>query len=328
MAFGTSSNFILYPEQFWGGVVETVQQNAEGFNAASANALRLVTRSILGEYERESFLKSTSGLVQFRDVSSTANVADIQLNQGEMIGVKVNRTLGPVAQDRDSFRKIGVSPDEFSFLLGQQFGPEIAVDYINTAVGAVRAAIANSPVLTYDNTTGGTESTTLNHAAMVNGIQKFGDRAARIKCWIMHSKQYFDLMRQQIADKLFEVAGATVYAGTLATFGKPVVVTDSTSLYTVPGSGATTYDLLGLVENAIEIAESEERDIISQPITGQANLADRIQGEYAFNVRVKGCQYNTTAGHNPTNALLYTPTNWVQVVADAKEMPGIRVSTL
>lgn len=326
MPFGTKASFVIYPEQFWGGVVETVQQNAEGFNAASNNSLRLVTRSILGDYERESFLKSTTGLVQFRDTSSTAAVADTILSQGEMIGVKVNRSLGPVAQDRDSFRKIGVSPDEFSFLLGQQFGPEIAVDYINTAVGAVRAAITGAgAALQYNATADATP--TLNHTAMISGMAKFGDRSSRIVCWVMHSKQYFDLMKQQVADKLFEVAGATVYAGTLATFGKPTVVTDSTSLYTV-GSTNTQYDLLGLVENSIEVAESEERDIISQPITGQANLADRIQGEYAFNVRVKGVQYNTVAGTNPTNAALFTPGNWVQVVADVKEMPGIKVTTL
>lgn len=325
MSFGTRSNFVIYPAQFWGGVVETVQQNAEGFNAASQNTLRLVTRAILGDYERESFLKSTTGLVQFRDVTSTAGLADINLNQGEMIGVKVNRTLGPVAQDRDSFRKMGVSPDEFSYMLGQQFGPEIAVDYINTAVGAVRAAISNDATLLYDNSAQTTP--TLNHGAMVQGMRNFGDRASRIKVWVMHSKNYYDLMQQQITDKLFEVAGATVYNGTIATFGKPVVVTDSVNLYTV-GSSNTKYDVLGLVENAIEIAESEERDIISQPITGQANLADRIQGEYAFNVRIKGVQYSTTNGINPTNSVLFTPATWTKVVADSKEMPGIRVETL
>ncbi len=328
MPIGTLSNFVIYPQQFWGGVVEVVQQNADAFNDSSNNSLRLVTRAILGQYERESFLRNTSGLVQFRDVTSTAAITDISLNQSEMIGVKVNRTLGPVAQTRDTFRKAGLAPDEFSFLLGQQLGPSIAVDYINTAIGAVRASIKNVAALNYDNTpAGNTEAQTLNHAAMINGMAKFGDRASRITCWVMHSKQYFDLMRQQVADKLFEVAGATVYAGTLATFGKPTVVTDSTSLYTV-GSSSTTYDLLGLVENAIEVAESEERDIIAQPITGQANLADRIQGEYAFNVRVKGTAYNTGAGANPTNALLFTPANWTQVVADVKEMGGIVVTTL
>lgn len=324
MSIGTQSDFVIYNAQFWGGVVETLQQNTEAFNAASQNAVRLVTRSILGEYERESFLKSTASLISRRDITATTPVGDNKLTAGELIGVKVNRRLGPVTQSRDAFRKIGVSPEEFSFMLGQQSGPAIAIDYINLAVGSVRAAIQNQAALQY-NATADTLKT-LNHTAMVGGMAKFGDRAARIVCWVMHSKNYFDLMAQQIADKLYEVAGATVYAGTIATFGKPVVVLDSPNLFTT-GSTATTYDVLGLVENAVEVAESEERDIISQPVTGLENLVDRIQGEYAFNLRVKGCAYDTTQGVNPLDATLLTAATWVKSVADNKEMPGIRVTT-
>jgi hypothetical protein len=323
MAIGTKSDFIIYPQQFWGGVVETLQQNTDAFNAASNNALRLVTRQILGDYEKESFLKSTASLIARRDVTATTGVTDLKLTAGEMAGVKVNRRLGPVTQSRDAFRKIGVSPDEFSLMLGMQAGPAIAIDYINVAVGSVRAAIQNAGTsLQYDATADTLK--TLNHTAMVGGFSKFGDRSARLIALVMHSKNYFDLMKQQIADKLFEVAGATVYAGTIATFGKPTVVIDSPYLFTTVSS-TTTYDVLCLVENAIEVAESEERDIISQPVTGLENLVDRIQGEYAFNVRVKGCAWNT-ATTNPTDTQLQTATNWTQVVADVKEMPGVRIS--
>jgi len=325
MSIGTQSDFVIYNAQFWGGVVETLQQNTEAFNAASQNAVRLVTRSILGDYERESFLKSTASLISRRDITAVTGVTDNKLSAGELIGVKVNRRLGPVTQSRDAFRKIGVSPEEFSFMLGQQSGPAIAIDYINLAVGAVRAAITNQGAALQHDATADTLKT-LNHTAMVGGMSKFGDRAARIVCWVMHSKNYFDLMAQQIADKLYEVAGATVYAGTIATFGKPVVVLDSPNLFTT-GSSATTYDVLGLVENSVEVAESEERDIISQPVTGLENLVDRIQGEYAFNLRVKGCAYDTTQGFNPLDATLLTAATWIKSVADNKEMPGVRVTT-
>lgn len=324
MAIGTKSDFIIYNAQFWGGVVETLQQNTEAFNAASSNALRLVTRDILGEYERESFMKSTASLISHRDVTSTSTATDGKLQAGELIGVKVNKKIGPISQSRDAFRKIGVSSEEFSTALGLQVGPAIAIDYINLAVGSVRAAIQAVNALQYDATADTLKTT--NHTALVGGMSKLGDRAARIVCWVMHSKNYFDLMKQQIADKLYEVAGATVYAGTIATFGKPVVVIDSPNLFTT-GSSATTYDVLGLVENAVEVAESEERDIISQPITGLENLVDRIQGEYAFNLRVKGCAWNTGGGGvNPLDSALFTSSNWTQVVADVKEMPGVRIT--
>lgn len=325
MAIGLESNFVIYNSQFWGGVVETLQQNTEAFNAASQNAIRLVTRSILGDYERESFMKSTASLISHRNTAASTAVTDNAMNAGELIGVKVNRRLGPITQSRDSFRKIGISPEEFSFMLGQQSGPAIAIDYVNLAIGAVSAAIQNAGApLLYDATADALK--TLNHTALVGGLSKFGDRAARVTCWVMHSKNYFDLMKQQISDKLFEVAGATVYAGTVATFGKPVVVVDSPNLFVV-GSTVNVYQILGLVENAVEVAESEERDIISQPVTGLENLVDRIQGEYAFNLRVKGCAWNTATGINPIDSALLTATNWISSVADVKELPGIRVQT-
>jgi len=325
MAIGKESDFVIYNSQFWGGVVETLQQNTEAFNAASQNAIRLVTRSILGDFERESFLKSTASLISRRDVTITTAVTDNKLAAGELVGVKINRRIGPVSQNRDAFRKMGVSPEEFSFMLGSQTGPAIAIDYINLSVGAVSAAITQvGASLLYDATADTLK--TLNHTAMVGGMSKFGDRAARIVCWVMHSKNYFDLMKQQIADKLYEVAGATVYAGTIATFGKPVVVLDSPNLFVV-GSSSTVYQVLGLVENAVEVAESEERDIISQPVTGLENLVDRIQGEYAFNLRVKGAAWNTVTGINPLDSATLTSTNWVQVVADVKECAGVRVQT-
>jgi len=79
MSIGTQSDFVIYNAQFWGGVVETLQQNTEAFNAASQNAVRLVTRSILGDYERESFLKSTASLISRRDITATTSVSDNKL---------------------------------------------------------------------------------------------------------------------------------------------------------------------------------------------------------------------------------------------------------
>jgi len=324
MAIGTESDFIIYSAQFWSGVVEVLQQNTEAFNAASNNALRLVTRNILGDYEKESFLKSTAGLISYRNVTLQGTISDNKIVQGEQVGVKISRRIGPVAQDRNSFRKAGLDPQDFSYMLGAQTGPSIAVDYVNVAVAAVRAAISGQSSLQYDATQD--TLTTLNHTAMAGGMSKFGDRSGRLVCWAMHSKNYFDLMKQQIADKLFEVAGATVYAGTMATFGKPVVVVDSPSFATTSASVATVYDVLLLTENAAEIAESEDRDIISQPITGLENLADRIQGEYAFNLKVKGVTYNVANGANPTNASIASSANWTSIVADLKEYPGVRIS--
>lgn len=330
MAIGVETDFKIYSPQFWGGVVETLQQYTDAFNASSNNSLRLVTRSIIGDYERESFINSTANLITRRDPTSVASVTDNNLTQGEFLGIKVNKRIGPVAETLDKWKKIGLDPGEFSLILGQQVGKSIAVDYINNAIGSVLAGISVNNALQYDNT----EQTiaTANNTALVSGLSLFGDAASRITCWVMHSKNYFDLMKQALADKLFEVAGVTVYQGTVATFNRPTVVIDSPALITpVTVSSVTTnhYNILGLTENAVEVAESEERSIISQPVTGLQNLVLRIQGEYAYNVRVKGVAWNlTSAGINPQDSALATAANWTQVVANIKSMPGIRITTL
>jgi hypothetical protein len=329
MAIGIEQNFIIYSPQFWGGVVETLQQYTDAFNESSNNSLRLVTRAIMGDYERESFMKSTANLISRRDPTSVASVTDNMLTEGEFLGIKVNKRIGPVAQTLDSFKKVALDPGEFSVILGQQAGKAIAVDYINNAIGAVYAGILTNAALKYDNST--QTLTTLNNTALVNGIALFGDAASRITCWVMHSKTYFDLMRQSIADKVFEVANITIYQGTVATLNRPTVVLDSPSLVTSVTNGSVVsprYAVLGLTENAVEVAESEERSIISQPVTGLQNLVMRIQGEYAYNVRVKGMAWNVTnAGINPTDTALATSANWTQVVTDNKSMPGVVIIT-
>jgi hypothetical protein len=325
MAMGTKSDFIIYPEQFWGGVVETLQQYTDGFNANSNGALRLVTRAIKGDYERESFIKSTASLIARRDVTAVTTVTDNKLTQAEFIGVKVNRRIGPVAQTLDAFKKISVDPGEMSMLLGQQVGKAIAVDYVNIAISAVVAGILGvGAPLQYDNTVPATK--TLTHTALVNGLAKFGDASSRINCWVMHSKNYFDLMNQAIADKVFEVAGVTIYEGTVATFNRPTLVIDSPSLLDSVGTATQTYEVLGLTEGAVELAESEERNIVSDIVTGLENLVLRYQGEYAFNLKVKGCQWDVAnGGANPTDVALGTTTNWDKIVSDNKQMPGIAV---
>jgi hypothetical protein len=72
------------------------------------------------------------------------------------------------------------------------------------------------------------------------------------------------------------------------------------------------------------VAQSEEENIISMPVTGQDNLSMRIQGEYAFNLSVKGMRWNTGVA-NPVDSAIATSANWVYQYASPKLAPGIRI---
>lgn len=328
MTKGTEQDFKIYQEQFFGGVVEALQQNANGFNAASNNAMRLMPRMMRGYYEQESFIKEITTLIGRRDTTSVAAVSDAPMTQGEYVGVKINRRIGPVANTLDSFRKISVDPGEMSFLLGQQTGQAIALDYLNTALIAVETAIQGQTALNFDARSNSSPyRKTLDHDNMVQGMAKFGDASNRIVCWVMHSKPFFDLMRNTLADALFNVANVTVYNGTVATFNRPVIVTDSAALRETTSSD-TDYTVLGLVEDACVVEESEDREIVSDLVTGLANLVMRVQGEYAFNVKCKGMAWDmTSGGANPTDGALGTTTNWDKIATDNRNLPGVRIVT-
>ncbi|MDF1565360.1 MAG: major capsid protein [Deltaproteobacteria bacterium] len=323
MAIGKTSDFQIYQEEFFGGMSEVIEQEANAFNAASNNSLILTPTRLKGDYEKESFIKSIAGLVSRRDTTATTDATDIAMTMGEHVSVKVNRKIGPVAQTLDAWRKLGEDPSTMSFQLGKQIGKAVALDYVNTAITAAVAALKGVAALKHDGSLG-----TITHTAMNQAMAKRGDAANALACWVMHSKAYFDLIGQQIADKLYEVASATVYAGTVATFGKPVVVTDAPGLWDANGSATDTYNTLCLVPGAVNVKQSEAQEIVSQLITGKENLVMRIQGEYAFNVGITGFAWDVTnGGANPADAAIGTSTNWDSSASNNKSRAGVLLVT-
>ena len=322
MAQTTLSDFKIYEEQFYAGMNEWLQQNSDVFNAASMGAIRFVTQKRRGQYEQESFFKHISSLIVRRDVTSTSTVSDKKLEQDELVRVKINRRIGPVAVNKDAFRKVGMDPEMFSFVLGQQIAPDVQVDYCNTAIAAVAAAIRGQSSIVKDRVSaGGTQ--TLRHTYLAETLAKMGDASGRIVCWVMHSKPFYDLVSQSITDNVFEVGGTVVKTGVPATLGKPVIVTDSSALVETSGSSVSSYITLGLTADAVVVEQSEDQEIVSQLLTGTENIGVRIQGEHAFNLGVKGFAWDiTNGGANPADTAIATSTNWDLKAFDIKLGPG------
>jgi hypothetical protein len=324
MATGTKSDFKIHHEEFFGGMNEIVQQNSNVFNAASSNAIRLVPRMLKGDYDRESFFKAVETLVSRRDPTSTGDAAIQKLEQGELQGVKLNRKIGPAYQTMDSFKKIQVDPREFSFILGQQAGEEALRDYVNTGALSVSTAIQRmSPSMVVD-VTGETDKS-LSAQYLIRAMSKMGDRAQRIRAWVMHSKPWFDLMEGQVSDKVTNISDVIVYGGSPGTLGRPVIVTDSPYLVNyqtvTSGPAGDNYIVLGLTEDAVVMNQSEEESIMSDILLGKENIIMQYQGEYAYNIRVKGFSFATSA--NPTAASLGTTGNWTFQMHDARLGPGV-----
>lgn len=310
------------------GITETLTQAAAGMFEASRGALILQAAAKPGEFENLAFFQNISGLITRRDPNSLAVAADTKLVQAQYSRVKINRKIGPVASTRDAFRKAGLSRDAMDLVVGQQAGVAMQVDMVNTVIRSLRAALTTDPATYVD---GGTSTiNTAGSNGLVDALAKRGDAAAGIVCWIMHSKVFFNLVKEQIASNIDGVSSLVFAAASPLTLGRPVLVTDSPDLVVANGisAGVDAYFTLGLTAGAALMEETEGTEVITQDVTGQENLIVRIQGEYAQNIGLKGYTWDVTnGGENPSNAALATGTNWDVVLADMKDRAGVALRT-
>lgn len=329
MAIGKASDFKVYQEYLHLRVNELLTQNGNAFNAASNGAMRLTTQSILGDYQYKSFFQNLgSGLATRRDTTSTATQTDTPMTQAELISVKLNRKLIPVTQTRDSFRKIfgRFTETEFTGLLAEQAANAMQLEMLNTAIAALAAAMKNQATSFVTESSLGSISTN----TLVSGLAAFGDQAQRIVCWIMHSKPFYDLVKSQIAANITGISNFAVAQASPVTLNRPVIVTDSSALIANLNSpDVNDYYTLGLVADAAVVENSEEQEVVVQDVTGIENLAVRIQGEYAYNLSLKGFQWDVqNGGANPTAGSLATGSNWDVSFTSVKDRSGVQIMTL
>lgn len=327
MAIGKASDFKIYNDQFFGGLVEQTQQDTSALGAAG---ITVRTRAIRGDYDYRSFVKKISGLVSRRDATSTAAATDLAVTLDEQISVKVNRKIGPVAQTLDAWRKAAIpfgAADQgddgaaaFSRYLGAMVAKDVAVDMVDTSLIAAWKAIEQVATNVHTVAANGTMTT----AALVSGLSKLGDAANRITGFVMHSKVYYDLVQAQIAANTLQVSGGVIATGTPVTLNRPVYVTDSASLL-VTGT-PNLYRTLCLTEDGIVIENSESQEMAFTLVTGLENLVHRMQGEFAYNVALKGFKWDTAnGGANPNSTAISTATNWDQVATSYKDLPGVSI---
>lgn len=325
MADYLASSFKIYQEYLKSRAAETLQQQADVFNASVNNAIVMRTLEKPGDYEYESFFKDISNLITRRDNTSTSSASKLSMVQDEFVRVKLSRKIGPVDMARDAFRKwMGrFSETEFSGLLGQQIAVGQQLDMVNSALLATRAALVNVSSGAMLNTVA--SSGTITTSALVDTLALMGDRADRIVAWVMHSKPYYDLVKSQISDKITGIANFNVQTGTPVTLNRPVLVTDSDSLKVETGSPAVTdYYTLGLTANGALVEVTETDDVVVQDVTGLEVLMTRLQGEFAYNLGVKGFKYDVAnGGANPNATAVGTGSNWDKAASYDKALAGV-----
>lgn len=322
MAIGKHTDFVIRDERAVAFMIETLAQNAAVFNEGTRGAIRLVPLSQEGYYTKRKFLDRLRGGVTRRDLTSTTAVTSTALTGDEQVSVKRFNKFGPYEQTIGSVTTADMTQDEISAAVGVFMADETVRKYISAAVITLEAAIDSTDDLYVDGS-----ATDLTYQNLITGLSKFGDSANRIVCWFGHSKPYFDLMSASLTVASGNVGPATIFDANVGTVNRPYVMTDDANF----GDNATpdTYATFGLVEGAITVTESEGAVLVNDVITGLEQLTVRYQGEYAYNVELKGESWNTGAGggNNPTDATLGTASNWTSVVQSDKDRCGVRIQS-
>jgi hypothetical protein len=322
----TKEDFVIINDELHTGITEVLEQRAFAMNAASQNTIRMVTQSLLGDFEKTTFFDTIENLVQERDPTDMTPVSATSIEQKEHVNPKVNRRIGPNKNTLDKFKKIGATPALRSFIIGQQAGKAVALNYLNTGLTALATAITSVSALTIDVTASSLDDKRVSRVQLNRARALLGDAGAAIRAWVMPGAPYWSLVEEALSSNLTGLADVVVYGGAPGTLGLPVYVTDSPALVDLDPAGdesePAAYTILGLTEGALTLTQSEETDSHSEIMTGLPNLVVQWQAEYAFNIKVKGFSFNP-ALPSPTDANLGNDENWTYVMTDIKSGPGV-----
>lgn len=322
MAIGKASDFVVRNELFQTLFTETLAQNVDILNQDGNGVIRLVTNEREGDYDKTRFFDRPSGGVSRRDTTDTSTaLTPTALTQDEVIGVKLNRKYGPYQQTRDAFKKIGGTPEDLTMILAPNMAEEAMKGMVNDAVAALVAALRNNSGVVYDYAATGS-SKTIDHTALIRGRALFGDAFGRIKGWGMNGAAFHKLVEAQLSVASGNVGDFAVYEGQAGTLGLPAFVSDAPAFATSGTPGE--YHILGLVPNAAVITVSEAPYMATDETILKENILYAFQGEYAFNLELKGYQWDVAnGGANPSAAALATGSNWDKVVSSDKDTAGI-----
>lgn len=298
-------------------VIETLGQMVDKFNAASNGAIRLTTGGFEGDFLQESFFAAIHSAQRRVDrYAAQAAAAATDLTQLKHSSVKVAGGFGPIRFEPSQLTWLNKPTAEGIEVASRNFAEALLADQLNTAILALRAAIANQPGLTVDlSATAG-----VSYAGLNNAHAKFGDRSGNIAANVMTGAVYHKLIGQNLANAqhLFEASNVRV----VDILGKAVVVTDAPALYAA-GTPNKEY-VLGLVESAAIVHDAG--DVISNIETsnGQTRIETTMQVDYTFGLGLKGYSWDeANGGKSPSDAELGTGSNWDKVAGEIKHTAGV-----
>lgn len=313
------SNFDIFNKWTQLTSTEVVDQQVDLWNGATRNALSLVSAiDNAGDLAEKSAYALMANLYGNRDPSSTAALAATPLATLKEAAVKVGMGSLPMEYTNSAFDWTKRDPQEAGIAFGEQVGKAKFQYMLNSALAAAVASVTTT-ALTYDGTAAVADLTSLNNAARL-----FGDRAASLVTWVMHSKSLHDVYGQSLANsnRLFVFDNVQVVDDG---FGRMLVMTDSPALFFDNG-GTDNYYQLGFVPNGVMVEDNGDSTVFEETKTEFDNAKKLIKEEASFNLSVKGMTYSGPV--QPNDADIALAANWDKIATSTKDTALVAAITL
>lgn len=311
------SQMQVFNQYIMPATIETLAQMVQKFNAASRGTIRLTTAGFDGDFMQQSFFQSIhSAQRRVNRYAAQGAASATDLTQTKISTVKVAGGFGPIRFEPSQMTWLNKPTSEGIEVASRNFAEALLRDQINTAILALRAAIANQASATNDvSATAG-----ISYAAINNAHAKFGDWSGNILANVMTGEVYHKLIGLNLgnAQQLFRADTVTV----VDMLGKAVIVTDAPALF-VSGTPNKQY-VLGLTEGAATVLDGSDVITNIQTNNGQTRIETTLQMDYSFGLAIKGFTWDeTNGGKSPLDAAIGTGTNWDLVMANIKQTAGV-----
>lgn len=312
------SDLAVYSEFAYEMATEVLDQQIAVFNEASDGTIILTPSAHQGDFSEEAFFAKIDGLIRRRDPYSDAAITSKSLKHIRDVSVKVATGTPEIRMDKGQFRWIQRNPEEAGVILGRQLAGDMLGDMVNTAIGIGVSAISNDASNIRDVST----TSEASFVELVKAAGLLGDRQSAIRAWVMHSAAMTQLYVNAItnANSLFNYGTVNVLTDPM---GRRFIVTDSPSL-----AGSAGFNTLGLQQGAILVGQNNDFDANESSSNGHENIQRSYQAEWSYNVGIKGYAWDSAnGGKAPTDASLFTATNWDKYSTSHKDLAGVLLKT-
>lgn len=310
------TNMQVYNDEIVGNAIELLGQKIDLFNGASGGTILLNSATFRGDYSKESFFNQLASAQRRVDrYAANGAQASTSLAQSEMVGVKVGGGFGPVLFEPSQLAWLQQDPGAAITAIAEGFADALLADQLNTAVGCAVAAVENVAALTNDVSA----SAGVTQGGLNGSHRKFGDMSSILAADVMTGDVYHRLVDEAITNtnRLFLSTNVQV----VQILGKLAIISDIPSLYL---AGTPNKDkVLSVTSGGIIVDNSS--DIISNMETtnGKLRIETTWQADYSFGVKLKGYSWDTVnGGASPTDAELFTGSNWDKSVTEDKHTLG------